>query len=179
MSSRAEASPQTYARVCGWIYLVSFVAGIFADGYVASKLVLAGDAAATAHNIVASESLWRVGFVADIVGLVSYVAVTLLLYILLRPVNANISLLAAFFSLTGCATLGVALLGFIAPTIVLGGGGYLSAFDPHQLQAMALLSLKLYGNGYAVAIVFFACYCLTLGFLISGPAICPGSSAFC
>lgn len=160
------ASPQLYARTGGWLYLVVFVAGLFADGFVAGKLVVSGDPAATAHTIMASESLWRLGFAADLVMVVAYVAVTLVLYVLLRPVGRNVALLAAFFSLTGCAVLGFDVLARLVPPLLLGGADNLKAFDPQQLAALAYLSLKVYSLGYAVSIVFFAIYCSLLGFLI-------------
>lgn len=161
-----KTSPQTYARVGGWLYLFVIVAGIFAEFFVRSKLIVSGDAAATAHNIMASESLWRLGFAADISGVASYVAITLILYVLLRPVDRNLSLLAAFFSLAGCAIGGVVALGHLAPVFLLGGADYLRPFDTHQLQALALLSLKLHGYGEDVSIVFFGLYCPLLGYLI-------------
>lgn len=167
MTDRAvETSPQIYARIGGWLYLIVIVAGGFAELFVRSNLIVSGDATATAKNIMASESLWRLGFAADLINVVCYVAVTLILYVLLRPVNRNLALLAAFFSLMGCAILGIDGLGHFAALLLLGGADYLKAFDPHQLQALALLSLKLHGYGYAVSMVFFGSYCLLLGYLI-------------
>jgi hypothetical protein len=167
MTDRAvETSPQVYARVGGWLYLIVIVAAGFAEFFVRSKLIVSGDATATAKNIVASESLWRIGFAADLVNVVCYVAVTLILYVLLRPVNRNLALLAAFFGLVGCVILGIDGLGHFAALLLLGGADYLKAFDPHQLQALALLSLKLHGYGYVISMVFFGCYCLLLGYLI-------------
>jgi hypothetical protein len=75
-------------------------------------------------------------------------------------------LLAAFFSLVGCAVGAVVALGHYAPLLILGGADYLKAFDPHQLQALARLSLKLHGYGEDVSIVFFGLYCALLGYLI-------------
>ena len=164
--SAVETSPQIYARVGGWLYLIVIVAGIFAEFFVRSKLIVSGDATATAHNIMASESLWRLGFAGDLIGSALYVAITLILYVLLRPVDRNLSLLAAFFSLVGCAIGGAISLGHLAPVFLLAGADYLKAFDLQQLQALALLSLKLHGYGEDVAIVFFGLYCILLGYLI-------------
>ncbi|MBC5806300.1 MAG: DUF4386 domain-containing protein [Candidatus Eremiobacter antarcticus] len=167
MSERSvETSPQLYARIGGWLYLVTIVAGVFAEFFVRSKLIVSGDATATAHNIMASERLWRFGFAADLVGVLCYVAVTLILYVLLRPVNRDISLLAAFTSLVGCIILGFDGLAHFAPLLLLGGADYLKAFDQHQLQALALFSLKLHAYGYDLSIVFFSFYVLLLGYLI-------------
>jgi hypothetical protein len=160
-----ETSPQAYARICGWLYLAIFVAaGFFL--YVSSKLVVSGDAAATARHIIDSESLWRAGFVSYLVGGVGYVPITLILYVLLKPVDRNLSLLAAFFSLMGCAIWCIATIGQIAPLLLLGGADYLKTVDPHQLQSQAVLSIKLSGYGSDISMVFFGFYCLSIGYLI-------------
>jgi hypothetical protein len=167
MTDRAiEASPLRLARVGGWLYLIVIVVGIFAEFFVRAKLIVSDDAAATAHSIMASESLWRLGFAFDLIGGALYIAITLILYVLLKPVDKNLSLLAAFFSLVGCAVGAVVALGHYAPLLILGGADYLKAFDPHQLQALARLSLKLHGYGEDVSIVFFGLYCALLGYLI-------------
>ena len=159
-------SPQVYARIGGVVYLLEIATAIFAELFVRSKLIVSGDATATAHNIMASESLWRLGFASDLINVACFVAVALILYVLLRPVNKNLALLAAFFSMAGNTIVGVAVLGHFAALLFLGGADYLKAFDPHQLQALALLSLKLHGVGYTVSMVFFGCYCPLNGYLI-------------
>jgi hypothetical protein len=150
-----------------------FVAAVFPEVFVRSKLIVSGDAAATANNIMAAEGLWRLSFAGDLIVTVCYVPITLILYVLLRPVNRNFALLAAFFSLVGCAVGGIAALGHFAPVLLLGGSGYLKAFDLHQLQALAFLALKLYGYGSAISLVFFGFYCLFLGYLIFGANYLP------
>lgn len=162
---RVEPSPQIYARICGWLYLIVIVAGIFGL-IVSSKLIVSGDAAATATRILGSETLWRLGFASNILAGACYVAVTLILYVLLKPAGRNLSLLAAFFSLVGCAVGGIATLGQIAPLLLLSGADYLKAVDAQQLQALAMLSIKLSGYGTQISLVFFGFYCLSIGYLI-------------
>lgn len=164
--SAVETSPLVYARVGGWLYLLVIVTGVFGLLFVQSRLVVSGGAAATAKNIMASESLWRLGFVSILIGSLGYVAITAILYVLLRPTNRNISLIAAFFSLTGCAIGSVAALGDLAPVYILGGADYLKAVDPHQLQALAYLSIKFFGYGTDISIVLFGIYCFLIGYLI-------------
>jgi hypothetical protein len=106
------------------------------------------------------------GFAADLVGGAAYLVVTLLLYELLKPVNRTLSLLAAFFSLVGIAVGALAGLGHLAPLFLLRGASYLNVFTTAQLQAMALLALKLHAQGYLIAIVFFGFYEVLLGYLI-------------
>ena len=95
-------SPRLKARIAGVIYLICGMAYSFARNDVRGTLVVDGDAAATAHNILAHAPLYRLGFAAEIISAVCYVAVALLLYEILKPVNRSLSLLAAFFSLAGC-----------------------------------------------------------------------------
>jgi hypothetical protein len=125
-----------------------------------------GDAAATANNILAHESLFRLGLATGLVATAFYIAVTALLYDLFKPVNRSVSLLAAFFSLVGCAILAFASLFQFAALVVLGGGQYLNAFKVEQLRALAVLFLELYGQGVNICFVFFGVYCLLIGYLI-------------
>jgi len=162
----AGTSPRLKARVAGVFYLVTIVAGLFAEVFVRGKLIVSGDALATAHNVVGAENLYRYGFAADLVGTAGYIVVTLLLYDLLKPVNRSLSLLAAFFSLVGCAIGGLASLGQLGALFFLGGAHYLSAFNSVQLQAMAYLSIKFHAQGYLVGLVFFGFYCLLIGYLV-------------
>src|SRR5713226_6248057 len=118
---------------------------------IGSTMIVRDDAAATATNILASESLYRLGFAADLFAGAAYIGVTVLLYDLLKPVSRSLSLLAAFFGLGGVAIGGAGFLTRLAPLVLLGGGQYSSAFTTSQLQAMAMMSLRLYGLGFLVA----------------------------
>jgi hypothetical protein len=154
------------ARTAGAFYLLTTLTGLFAELVVRGNLIVSGDAAATARNILASEALYRLGFVADLVGGTAYVVVTLLLYELLKPVSKTISLLAAVFSFIGVAIGGVFALAHLAPLVLLKGAPFLAPFDAAQLQAMAYLSIKLHSLGYDIALVFFGIYEALLGYLI-------------
>src|SRR6202041_693246 len=132
-----------------------------------------GDAAITANNILAHESLFRVGLAIGLISTVCYVAVTALFYDLFKPVNRTLSLLAAFFSLVGCAILAFASLFQLAPLVVLGGGQYLTVFKVEQLRALASLFLELYSQGVNICFVFFGVYCLLIGYLIFRSAFLP------
>ncbi len=167
MTNRSvETSPRPRARIAGAFYLLTIITGVFAELFVRGALVVRDDAAATAANIQAHEPLYRLGLVADLTMLVCYIAVTLLLYDLFRPVGGRLSLLAAFFSLVGIAVLAVNSLNHLAPLVLLGGAQYLSAFGTSQLQALALASLRMHARGYLIAGVFFGIYMLLLGCLI-------------
>jgi Domain of unknown function (DUF4386) len=160
-----DLSPQHYARICGVLYLYIIAAGIFAES-VRSKLVVSADAAATARNILSNESLFRIGFSGELLHLACDVAVATILYMLLRPVNRNLALLAAFMRLACDIVLAVASLSHFAVLRLLHNADYLQGFQPDQLQTLALLALKLHGDGYAISLVFFGFACLALGYLV-------------
>jgi len=161
-----ETSPQAYARLAGLLYLFIIVAGFFAEVSVRSKLIVSGDAAATATNIMAHESLFRVGGAGEILMLVCDVTLALIFYVLLRPVDKNLALLAAFFRLVFAAIYGINGLAHFAAVILLGNASVLKDFNPHQLQDLAYVSLRLHGYGYDISLVFFGIHCLLLGYLI-------------
>lgn len=159
-------SPQHYARLCGVLYLYIIVAGMFAELFVRSRLVVSTDAAVTASNIMANESLFRLGFSAELLHIAFDVVVAVILYALLRPIDRNIALLAAFTRLACDIILAVASLSHFAALKLFAEAEYLKTFTPDQLHTLALLALKLHGDGYAISLVFFSFACLSLGYLI-------------
>lgn len=161
-----RVSPQHYARVCGVLYLYIIVAGMFAEIFVRSTLIVSTDAAATATNIMANEFLFRLGFSGELLHLAFDVVVAVILYALLRPINRNIALLAAFMRFACDIVLAVASLSHFAALKLFQDAGYLTTFTPDQLHTLALLALKLHGDGYAISLVFFGFACLSLGYLI-------------
>lgn len=162
---RIDTSPRFKARLAGVFYLLTFVTGGLAI-FARHGLVVDEDAAATATNILAHESLFRLGSAGDLLVVACYVAVTALFYGLFRPVSRSGSLLAACFSLVGCAILGFTCLFQLAPFVVLQGVQYSSVFNVDQVHALAYMSLELYGQAYSIAVVFFGFYCLLIGYLI-------------
>jgi Domain of unknown function (DUF4386) len=164
--SPQAGSPQAVARVAGVLILISFVAGAFGEVYVPSKLMVAADATATAQNIKALDSLFRLGFAGYLVEAVCDVALALIFYVLLKPVSKPLALLAAFFNLMGTATFAAAELFYLAPSLILKGSGYLKTFAPDQLNTLALLSLHLFGTGFAMFTVFYGAAWAVRGCLV-------------
>ena len=169
----AEASPRFKARITGALYLLTILTGIFAQGFVSGRLVVDGDAAATAANILAHSGLFQLGFAVYLIEMACQIAMTALLYDLLKPAGRSVSLLAAFLGLAGCIIKTFSRLFFIAPLFVLGGAHYLSVFNAEQLQALALLFLKVNDHGAAMSLVFFGFYALLTGYLIIRSSFLP------
>jgi Domain of unknown function (DUF4386) len=168
----AEESPRLKARIAGGLWLLCIVTGVvsFTAG---SSLMVRDNAAATAANILAKESLFRLGFAAELISGASYIGVTVFMYYVLKPVSRSLSLLAAFFGLVGVAIGGGAFLSRLAPLVLLRGDTYLSAFTTSQLQALALASLKLYVIGFSIGMVFFGIQCILIGYLIARSMFLP------
>ena len=161
----AETSPRLKARITGVFYLLTILTGIFAQGFVSGKLVVDGDAAATATNILTHRGLFQLGFAVYLIEMACQIAITALFYDLLKPAGRSVSLVAAFLGLTGCIIKTFSRVFFIAPLFILGGAHYLTVFSVEQLQALALLFLKVNDHGAAIALVFFGFYALLTGYL--------------
>jgi hypothetical protein len=166
MPSRSAVSQRRAARVAGFAYLLVIACGIFAEFFVRSRLIVPGDATATAANIAASTTLFRFGFASDLVMLASDVLLALAFYVLLKPVNANLALLAAFFRLVMASVLGLNLLNIFAVLLFLGDSGYLSVFTADQLHAFAMSSLEAHAMGYSIGLIFFGLASAVLGYLL-------------
>jgi hypothetical protein len=161
-----EGSPRFKARIAGVFSLLTILTGVFAEGFVSGRLVVSGDAAATVTNILTHKSLFQLGFTVYLIEMACNVAIATLFYDLLKPVSRSVSLLAAFLSLVGCAIKTLSRLFYIAPLLVLGGAPYLSVFNLEQLQALALLSLKVNAQGAGIALAFFGFATHLKGYLI-------------
>lgn len=161
-----ETSPQVYARVGGLLYLVIIVAGALGELFVRGTLVVSGDAASTAGRILASESLWRLGIVGDLVMHLCDVVVMWAIYVLLRPVSRNLALLTLLFNLVQTAVLVANKLNLLVPLFLLGDAAYLKAFDTAQLQAWSYIAVKMHDYGFGIGLIFFGFVCLVEGYLI-------------
>ena len=161
----AEQSPRKTARMAGLFYLIFILTTVLAT-YVRSQFIVSGDAATTANNILASQGLFRVGFVTELVSAVFFLLAAWSLYVLLKPVNKNLALLFLLLNLGGVAVECINVLNLYAALQFLSGANYLTAFQTGQLQAMAMSYLNLYTNGFLIAQIFFTAWLLPLGYLV-------------
>jgi hypothetical protein len=161
------------ARVAGALYLYIFAAGLFAEAFVRGRLIVPGDAAATASNILANETLFRLGFSLELLHLACDVAIAAILYLLFRPVSRVVSVLAAFMRLASAVILAVASIGHFTALRLLSGSEYLAVLPAGEAQALALLALRLHADGYAISLLFFAFACAALGWLILRSSLIP------
>lgn len=159
-------TPKVTARMAGVLYFVVFVAAMFGPIYVQSQLVVPGDAAATAAAIDASPGLFRAGIGSYFVILMTEIPLTVLLYVLLRPINKTLSLIAAAFRISMTIIHGINLLNQFAALMLLGGGSYLAGFDTSQLQGLALFFLNAHDLGWSIGMVFLSGHVVLLGYLV-------------
>ncbi len=144
---------RTAALIVGIIYPIQMATGIFGEVFVRNRLVVRGDAARTAENIVANEQLFRLSIVTDLTTYILVMVMTWALYVLLRPVNRHLALLAAFFRLSELAVLCIATVNSLVVLRLISGAEYLKSFEVGQLQSLVMLAYQTQGQGMLVGFV--------------------------
>ena len=161
-----EISPQLYARIGGIAYLIIIIAGLIGEMFIRNPVIVSGNAMATSTHIEASRQLWRIGIAGDLLMHICDVVLMVVLYVLLRPVNKNLALMAVLFNLIQTAVLVANKMNLLMPLFLLNGDEYLKAFNPGQLQTMSYLFVKAHSYGFGIGLIFFGCACLIVGYLI-------------
>ena len=152
-SATIDESQRKAATVVGLSYLFALPPAIFAEFYVRTQLIAFDNAAQTARNIMAHERLFRLGTASNLTVFALDVVLIIALYVVLRPVNRYLALLATGWGLVETATLVVVTLSDFYLLRILSGADYLHAFEANQLQALARLSVGAHGAAYNVGLV--------------------------
>ncbi|MBU1174915.1 MAG: DUF4386 domain-containing protein [Alphaproteobacteria bacterium] len=172
MTNATRASAATF-RWAGLLYLLVFVFGIVSEVFLRSPAIVSGDPEATAANILASNGAFYLSVAADLVMVLSDVALALLLFVIFRPVSKTLAMVAAGFRLTQSAVLAVNLLNLFAGAALVMHPAGLAGFSTEQSNALALFFIELHGAGYDLGLFFFAIACLVLGRLIVRSDLAP------
>lgn len=159
-------SPRTVARTAAVFSLLTLIGGIVAQGLIANRLVSPRDAVTTATNILGAKQLYLLGFTVFLAEMAANTATVVLFYLLLRPVDRSAALVSLVFGLVGCTIKTLARAFYYAPLLILGGADYLSVFGTGQLQALALLSIKINNVTAGIALVFLGVCTLFQGYLM-------------
>ena len=155
------------ARLTGVLYLLIIVCAGFSQGAVREMLVINGDAAATAQNILRDSFLFRIGLVTDLFAFLCDAGVAILFYYLLKPVSKGLAITAAVFRLIAHPAIGsLNLINHYAALNILESPGFISTFETGQVQEMSLMFMELHNMGYLIAGAFFGIHCLLLGYLL-------------
>jgi hypothetical protein len=166
LATRDRPPVRAYARVAGVLYLIIIVIGLLSEALIRGRLIVGGDPDATARNILNAQFLWRLGIAGEDVLLVCAIALTLLWYVLLRPVDKRLTQLAIAFAFVSLAVESVGALHLHAVLTPLLGGTYLTAVDPALLHVMAYQSVIAHAHAFGLALIFFGVECLVIGHLI-------------
>lgn len=165
MKQITQTSPRAKGRITGACYLAIFVAGIISMVLVPSTGLLNTNDAAAIDYIVSHQTAFWAGYPFLLLVVVFRLIVMLLFYELFKPVNKSISLLAVYFNIAATTIQAVTFIFLLTPLVLLGGELSLTAFTPDQLHALALVAMKLYHLCYLIALAFFGCYDLLIGYL--------------
>jgi Domain of unknown function (DUF4386) len=148
-----ERAQHMAAKLAGFLYLLTNATAIFAFT-VRGRLIVRGDAVQTARNIAASERVFRVGIVTELITVAAVIMLVVALYVVLKPINRNLGLLAVSWRLAENFTLAVVTLCEFAALRLLSGADHLQALDTKQLQALAYTFLRVYGDGFRIGFLF-------------------------
>lgn len=159
-------SIKSNAHAAGIFYLLIIITGLFSELFVRSGIIVSDDALATAKNIADNSFLFRIGFISDLTMVMCDVAVALFFYLVLKPVNQGLALLTAFFRLAQATVIGLNLLNYYMPLLILGNSEAMTGFSGEQLNSLVLLFLNAHRYGYLISGVFFGVSCVILGHLI-------------
>jgi len=166
MNIKEKMNPNKTARVAGILYLLVAVCGIFNAMYGPSSLIVSGDAATTVNNIMASESLFRLSILSDLIGQTAHIWLVLALYKLLKPVNNNHAVLMVVLGLLGVPIAMLNMLNQFAALLLLSGADYLTVITADQLQALVMFSLDLLNHGFMIAYIPWGLWLFPLGYLV-------------
>jgi uncharacterized protein DUF4386 len=169
MTDRAVETPvaksqRTAAKVAGFAYLVSFATVVAVNFGIFPRLIIRGNPAETARNILAHETLFRIGILGDMVYCVGVVVLLTALYVILKPVNQNLALLGAFGRLVHGLTWLLSTLNLFTTLRLLRDADYSRAFGPDQLPALVRLYLSGF-DAYYVGLLFWALGATVGGYL--------------
>lgn len=173
MERIAATTPRSLARMAGAFQFLEGLTATFGQVVVLDRLVVAGEAAATATNLLGHQRLFWLGFASSVIGVMCHLVWALLIYELFKPVNRRISFFAVLVILVGCAIQALTSIMYLAPMLVLNAGSSLNALTAEQLQAVAYMFVRVNGYAFNTYLVFFGLWCVLIGFLILGSTFMP------
>ena len=162
-----------YARVAGVAMLLSIIFGFLGEMILPDRIIVRGDAAATAANIVGNPTLFRLSFAAYLVEGLCDIALCVFFYVLLRPVDRNLALLSAFFGIASMVTFAVAQSSFFAASLVLGDSPGIGAFTSDQRNALAYLAIRISGTIAGLFLCLYGTASMIRGYLIARSTYLP------
>lgn len=160
-----EISQRKAALIAGLGLLLMTIVFLLADSLIFQKLIIAGDAKATANNIITNEFLFRAGICSYVIVIILDILVAWILYVFLKPVNKNLSLLSGWFRLAYSIIFAMALANYLNVLQLLSSADYLAVFEIGQLHARVMFSLNAFSEGWALGLIFFGFHLSILGYV--------------
>jgi hypothetical protein len=163
--SSVDESQRKAARVAGFAYLFTLATVVFANFAIHERLIVAGNAAETARNILAHGRLFRISIACDLIYCAGVVVLLTALYVILKPINRGLALLAALWRLVYALMWVLMTLNLFAALRLLSGADYLRVFEAERLQALARLYLGASFDEYYVGLLFYGLASAVCGYL--------------
>jgi hypothetical protein len=154
------------ARIAGLLYMIVVLSGIFSLMYVPGKLIITGDGSATVKNIIAGETLFRIGILSGFICYIAFLLLPLVLYKLLKSVHKKAAILMVALAIVSVPISFVNMFQKFAVLTLISKAEYLKAFDMVQLQTQVLLHLDFYNNGIKILTIFWGLWLLPFGYLV-------------
>ncbi len=161
-----KTGSKSYIKLTGLFYLLIAITGGFSIGYMPSEIFVSGDSIATTQNIVNNIGLFRLGIAGDIFVLIFEVLLTVMLYRLFKGVNGTIALVATFARFAMSIIMGINLINYLVPLLILSKTSYLNMFEPNKLNSVIQLFMEAHKFGEYIWQLFFGLHLIALGYLI-------------
>ena len=159
-------STKKTARVAGLLYLLMAVTGFFSIMYIPSAFIVRGDATATANRIVASEWLFRIGIVSELISATIFVLLVMVLYELLKGVSKSLASVMVILVVVAVPIAFVNELNELAALLLSRGGDFLSVTEKPQRDALAMVFLTLHNYGFLIGMIFWGLWLFPFGVLV-------------
>lgn len=166
MNNLLETAPKTFARYAGLLYIIIAIAGGFSMGYVPSVILVDGNALETVNNIMNNQGLVRLGILGDIIVFLCEVALSVMLFRLLKPVSETLSLTAALARIGMAVIIALNAIFDTVPLILLSGASYLEAFDAAEIQALVMVFIEVEAYGMVMWQMFFGLHLAVMAYLV-------------
>lgn len=155
------------AKIAGWLYLVIILCAGFSEGFIRAQIINPTDAAQTLNNLLDQEFLFRSSIILDLIAFMCDIGVSLILYLLLKPVSKTISLLATLFRIIAHPIIGsFNLLNQLAAILLISNPQYFNSWGSEGIGTMVSFFMEIHTHGYLLAGLFFGIHCFLLGYLI-------------
>jgi len=174
MKALARLSPRARARLAGFFESMEGWTSSSGQVFLLGTLIVQGSAAATAHNILANETQFRLGFLVSVASVAFHLAWGFLMYQLLRPVHRTVAGLALMVVITCCGLQALTALLYVAPLVIVQSGQAAGGLDTQQAQGLAYALLQVNGAAYDLDLVFFGLWCILTGYLVWRSTFLPG-----